>query len=131
VYYLLGVCSESCAYADIVCVLLSGSDNAEDVSLIEIKHRLQSMIAQLDNHPALAMEQHRTEPGSSDMDMHADDSAQRSEVADTHGDFDKQYVAGTQRLALLVQHCTPWMALRESCLRSLRKHRAHACQHSH
>ncbi|KAL0045313.1 hypothetical protein WJX82_003484 [Trebouxia sp. C0006] len=76
-----------------------GSDNAEDVSLIEIKHRLQSMIAQLDNHPALAMEQHRTEPGSSDMDMHADDSAHRSEVADTHGDFDKQYVAGNMPAA--------------------------------
>jgi len=115
VYYLLGVCSESCAYADIVCVLLSGSDNAEDVSLIEIKHRLQSMIAQLDNHPALAMERHRTEPGSSDMDMHADDSAQRrscsSEIANTHDDVDKLYVSGTQRLASLAQHCTPWHSI--------------------
>jgi len=109
--FSVGVCSESCAYADIVCALLSGSDNAEDVSLVEIKHRLQSLIAQLDSHPALAMQQHRAEPGSSDMDMHADDIAQRPDVADTQGDFDKQYVAGTQRLALLVQPCTPWHSI--------------------
>ncbi len=70
-----------------------------------------SVIDQLDNHPFLAKEQHRAEPGSSDMDMHADDSAQRSEIADTHDDFDKQYVAGMQRLALLVQPCTPWHSI--------------------
>lgn len=103
--------SVSCACTDIVCALLSGSGNAEDVSLVEIKHRLRSLVAQLDDHPALAMEQHRAEPGSCNTDMHADDSAQRPEVADTHDDVDKQYVAGMQRLALLVQHCTPWMAL--------------------
>lgn len=107
----VGVCSDCCAYADIDCALRSGSDNAEDVSLVEIRHQLQSLIAQLDQPPALAMAQHRAEPGFSNMGMHADDSAQRRscspEIADTHDDVDKLYVAGTQRLALLAQHCTP------------------------
>ncbi len=94
-----------------VYALLSGSDYAEDVSLDEIKPRLQSLIDQLDNHPALPMEQHRAEPGSSDMDIHVDDSVRRSEITDTHGNFDNRYVAGTQRLALLVQHCTPWYSI--------------------
>jgi len=125
----VGVCSESCAYADIVCALLSGSDNAEDVSLVDIKHRLQSLITQLDNHPALAMEQHRAEPGSSDMDMHADGSAQRCEVADTHDDVDKLYVAGTQRLALLAQHCTPWYGT--ALLRNAWLMPVSMAQHSH
>ena len=110
-----GVCIESCAYADIACALLSGNDNAEDVSLVDIRQRLQSLIAQLDNLAALAMEQHRAEPGLSNMDMHADDSAQRrscsSEIANTHDDVDKLYVSGTQRLASLAQHCTPWHSI--------------------
>lgn len=109
--FSVGVCSERGAYADIVCALLSGSDYAEDVSLVDIKHRLQSLIAQLDNHPALPMEQRRAEPGSSDKEMRVDDSAQRSEVADTHHDGDKLYVAGMQRLALLAQHWTPWYGI--------------------
>lgn len=106
----VGVCSEICAYADFVCALLSGRDKAEDVTLVDIKHRLQSLIAQLDTHPALAMEQHRMEPESSDMDIHADDSAQRSKVADTH-DVDKLYLAGMQRLVLLAQHCSQWYGI--------------------
>ncbi|KAA6423935.1 MAG: hypothetical protein FRX49_05894 [Trebouxia sp. A1-2] len=78
--------------------LEEGRDKAEDVTLVDIKHRLQSLIAQLDTHPALAMEQHRMEPESSDMDIHADDSAQRSKVADTH-DVDKLYLAGNMPAA--------------------------------
>ena len=98
-------------YADIACALRSGSDNAEDVSLVEIRHQLQSLIAQLYSPPALAVAQHKAEPEFSNMGMHADDSAQRhscsSEIADTHDDVEKLYVAGMQRLALLAQHCTP------------------------
>ncbi|KAL0039614.1 hypothetical protein WJX77_003410 [Trebouxia sp. C0004] len=83
--------------------LEEGSHSAEDVSLVEIRHRLQSLIAQLDNLPAVAMEQHRAEPGFSNMDIDADDCAPRRgcsfETADTHDDGGKLCVSGNMPAA--------------------------------